>query len=177
VVLSRVVVTALPLVGCQGSPAPAPMPRTVIEVVDASQAVIARVVPGHPCRATVDGVEMLVGAAPLVAQVGADRWTGEAAEHGTTLAKNGRVVARLHAGQLFDPDGIPIIRVLETGEIADKANTVLRTAKPGTNSVQIGDVTVTGTSDITLAAMLTARETVPEVRALAACQSLFTKQP
>ena len=165
----------LPVVGCQGtdsSKAAAPKPN-VIEVLDGSKAVIARVAPGHPCRATVDGVELLVGGPPLVAQIGTDKWTGEDAENGTTLRKNGQIVARIHAKQLFDPNGIPILRVLDNGDIADKANAVVRKAVTAVDHVTIDTFTVTGTTDIAIAAMLTARETVPEIRALAACHYLL----
>jgi len=165
----------LPLVGCQGTDTSkvTPPKPAAIEVVDGAKAVVARVVPGHPCRATVDGVEILVGGPPLVAQIGSDRWTGEAAENGTTLRKNDQIVARIHAKQLFDPNGIPILRVLENGDIADKANAVVRKAVAAVDHVTIESYTVTGTTDVAIAAMLTARETVPEVRALAACHYLL----
>jgi len=163
----------LVLAGCQGgstSKAPPPKPKTV-EAKDATGSVVARVVPGHPCRAAVEGADLQVGGPPLLAQVGADRWTGETAENGTTLRKNDQIVARIHAKQLFDKDGIPIIRVLENGDIADKANAVVRKAVVEADHVKIGDLTVT-TTDITLAAMLTAKEALPEVRALVACELL-----
>jgi hypothetical protein len=167
----------LPILGCQGtdtSKAAPPKPAG-IEVTDATHAVLARVVPGRPCRAVVDGVELLVGGPPLVAQVGTDRWMGEDAENGTTLRKNDQIVARIHAKQLFDANGIPIIRVLENGDIADKANAVVRKAVVAGNAVTIGELTVTGTTDVAIAAFLTltSRETVPEVRALLACHYLL----
>jgi hypothetical protein len=152
-----------------------PPKPAAIEVLDATRSVVARVVPGRPCRATVDGVELLVGGRPLVAQVGADRWTGEDAQNGTTLKKNDQIVARIHAKQLFDANGIPIVRVMDNGDIADRANAVVRKAVVGTNAVTIDTLTVTGTTDVALAAFLTltSRETVPEVRALAACHYLI----
>jgi hypothetical protein len=172
----RALAVVAPLVGCQGGGTPpAPPQPTPIEARDASGTVVARVVPGHPCRAMVDGVELLVGGRPLIAQHGADRWTGEDAENGTTLRKNDRPVARIHARQLFDAEGIPVIRVREDGQIVDKANAVARTAVAATATVQIGDLTVTGTTDVVLAAMLTAREAIPEVRALGACHFLLTE--
>ena len=144
-----------------------------IEVVDATKSVTARVVPGRPCRATVDGIELLVGGRPLVAQIGTDRWTGADASNGTTLRKNDQIVARIHAKQIFDANGIPVIRVMDNGDIADKANALVRKAVVSGNAVTIGELTVTGTTDVAIAAMLTARETVPEVRALAACHYLI----
>lgn len=168
-------------VGCQSTDAPKVEHKDpAIEVVDATKSVTARVVPGRPCRATVDGVELLVGGRPLVAQIGSDRWTGEDSPSGTTLKKNDQIVARIHAKQIFDANGIPIIRVMDNGDIADKANALVRKAVVSGNAVTIvatrplaGELTVTGTTDIAIAAMLTARETVPEVRALAACHYLI----
>lgn len=164
-----VVCCAVPLVGCQSTDAPKPAPPNTISVSDGS----ARVVGGRPCRATVQGIELLVGIDPLVAQVGADKWTGEDAANGLTVRKNDQIVARIHAKQLFDANGIPLMRVLDSGEIVDKSNAVVRKAFTGTNHVQIDSLTVTGTTDVAIAAMLTARETVPEVRALAACHYLI----
>jgi hypothetical protein len=174
VLSARVLGCVVPLVGCQGTDAPKAQPQpTGIEVLDAERNVIARVVPGRPCRATVDGLELLVGGRPLVAQVGSDRWTGEDADNGTTLRKNDQIVARIHAKQLFDANGIPIIRVMDNGDIADKANAVVRKAVVTGNTVTIDSLTVTGTTDVAIAAMVTARETVAEVRALAACHYLI----
>lgn len=167
---SPFVALALAAAGCQQSPPP-PKRVPAIEVKDATGAVTSRVVHGRPCRATVDGVELLVGR-PLVAQVGSDRWTGEDAANGTTLKLNDRPVARIHAKQLFDAEGIPLVRVLDTGDVVDKSNAVVRKAVAGKDAVTIGDVTVTGTTDLVLAVMLTAREAPAPVRGLAACHFL-----
>jgi hypothetical protein len=164
----------MPLAGCQSTDAPKPQPAG-IAVVDATGAVVARVIPGHPCRATVEGIELLVGGRPLVAQLGTDRWSGEDAENGTTLRKNDQVVARIHAKQLFDANGVPLLRVLDNGDIVDQANAVARKAVVAADHVTIESLTVTGTTDIAIAAMLTARETVPEVRGLAVCHYLLEK--
>jgi hypothetical protein len=165
----------VPLTGCQSTDAPKTAPKSAeIEATD-DGLVVARVIPGRPCRAIVAGVELLVGGRPLVAQIGADRWTGEDAENGTTLRKNDQIVARIHANQLFDANGIPILRVLDNGDIVDKANAVARKAVVAGDRITIDSFTVTGTTDIAIAAMLTARETVPEVRALAVCHYLLEK--
>jgi hypothetical protein len=164
-----------PVFGCQGSTPEAAPPPPAIEARDAQGVVIARVVPGHPCRARVDSVELLVGSTPFVAQHGTDRWTAEDAANGTTFKKNEEAVARLHARQLFDGQGIPLLRVLSTGEIADGASAITRRVVASPQGVTVGDFTVTGTSDLVLAAMLTARETSPEVRALVACHLLFAE--
>lgn len=174
--------------GCRGDgdrTPPPPPPLPAIEVRDASGAITARVVPGRPCRASVDGVELLVGGRPLVSQQGAIRWTGEDAANGTTLFKDGAPVARIHARQLFDAEGLPLLRVLDDGAIADRASAIVRraVATPGsgsgsgsgsaTGSVKLGDLTVTGTTDMVLAAMLTAPEAPPDLRAMVACHLLL----
>ncbi len=160
--------------GAEREAAPPP-PPPAIEVRDATGAVTARVVPGRPCRATVEGVELLVGGRPLVAQHGAARWSGEDAPNGTTLSKDGAAVARVHARQLFDAEGIPILRVMEDGSIANRASVIVRraVAAPAASSVAIGELTVSGTTDVVLAAMLAAPEAAPELRALVACHFLL----
>lgn len=149
-----------------------------IEVRDGTGAVSARIVPGRPCRARVEGVELLVGERPLVAQHGAARWTGEDAANGTTILKDGAPVARLHARQLFDAEGLPILRVLDDGAIADRASAIVRRAAavPAEHAVTIGEATVTGTTDVVLAAMLAAPEAPPHVRAMVACHLLSSAE-
>jgi hypothetical protein len=159
-------------VACQGTDVAPPPAKRAIEVRDASGHVTARVVVGHPCRATVDGVEMLVGGRPLVAQLGNVRWTGEDAANGTTLKENDKVVARIHAKQIFDAEGIPLLRVMENGDIVDLTSRVVRKAIAEGTTVRVGDVTVTDT-DLVLAAMLTAPELPPALRALVACHYLL----
>jgi hypothetical protein len=208
---------------CSADRAAPPPPPPAIEVRDATGAVTARVVPGRPCRANVGDIELLVGGRPLLAQEGAVRWTGEDAANGTTLFKDGAPVARYHARQLFDAEGLPLLRVLDDGSIVDRASVVVRraavgsaaaattgsaaaaapttgpaaapttgpaaaattgsaaaaapttgpAAAPTTGAVTIGDVTVTGTTDVVLAAMLAAPEAPPAVRALVACHLLL----
>jgi len=158
--------------------APPPPPRSPsIEVRDAAGVVSSRVVPGHPCRATVEGVELLVGGPPLVAQHGAVRWSAEDAPNGTTFRKDDKPVARLHARQLFDAEGLPILRVLEDGRIANRASVIVRraVAAPAGGAVAIGDTTVAGTTDVALAAILAAPEAPPDLRAIVACHLLLSE--
>jgi len=172
-VLYRLTILALTLGACQrGTPAP-PVPRPVIEAKDASGTVTARVTPGHPCRANVDGVELLIGGRPLVAMNGSARWTGEDAADGTTLRKNDEMVARIHANQLFDHQGLSLVHLMPDGAIEDFEGKVSRHAKVMPNRITIGEIEVTGTHDAALAVMLTAPEATPEVRALAACHYLL----
>ena len=173
------------LAGCHGQstpdlPAAAPLG---IEVRDALGEVTARLVAGRPCRAMVEGVDLQVGASPLVAMVGNTRWDGVETATGTTLTKNGvraaEIVADSGALQINDDKGIPVIRARIAGDSApvlDAANTNVRTASRSGTSVTVGDMTVTGTQDLLLAALLTAHEIGPEVRALAACHRMLLPQ-
>lgn len=173
------------LAGCPGqsqSDLPAAVPAG-IEVRDAVGEVTARVVAGRPCRATVEGVELQVGANPLVAMVGNVRWEGAESASGMTLTRNGaraaEVVTDASKVQVNDDKGIPVIRARlegETAPVLDAASTTVRTAKLSGTNVTIGDMTVTGTQDLLLAALLTAHEIGPEVRALAACHRLLLLQ-
>jgi hypothetical protein len=171
---------------CQGDPAPAPVEsRSAIEVI-AGGKVSARVMPGHPCRATVAGIEFIVGGLPLLAQQGDTRWTAETRENGTTFKSNDRPVARIHANQLFDAQGIPLVKVLENGNIVDGPGRVVRkavaarapalgvTIKNADTKVP-GEIVVTNTDDIALAALFAAPEPAPEIRALAACFMLLSQ--
>lgn len=171
--------------GCSSKdrePAPPPF---AIEARDPA-GVVARLVPGRPCRATVEGVELMVGGPPLAAQNGAATWSAEDAANGTTFRKNGTAVARLHARQLFDAEGLPLLRVLEDGRVADRASAIVREAVPAATGVTVrppmrpdatavpAGVTVSGTDDAVLAVLLTAPEVTPELRAILACHRLLT---
>src|SRR5262249_19683359 len=101
------------------------------------------------------------------------RFTGEDAPNGTTLRKNDAPVARIHADQLFDSQGIPLMRVAPNGDISNAAGVVTRHARASDASVVIDELTITGTTNIALAAMLTTPEAPPEIRALAACHYLL----
>lgn len=173
------------LAGCPGqSAADSPVAAPAgIEVRDATGETTARVVSGRPCRAMVEGVDLQVGVNPLVAMVGNVRWDG--VEDGTkvTLTRNGVRAAELVTDgnriQVLDDHGIAVIRTHvkdDTAPVYDAANTNVRTAKRSGTNVTIGDMTVAGTQDLLLAALLTAHELGPEVRALAACHRLLLLQ-
>jgi len=182
---SRVLtLAALSLLGCQGkseTDLPRP-PRPVIEARTAAGAIIARIVAGHPCRAEVDGDELLVGTEPLVAQNGNSRWSGDDTEPlGTTLRKDGAPILRIHdmqdAGiEIFDPHGGAILQVSGDGAIANARGEVLRRAQTVRATIKIGESVVTGTSDLALAVLITAPELIPDVRALAVCHRLFIRE-
>lgn len=172
------------LAGCQGTSEPAPPrpPRPVIEARSATGAITARIVDGHPCRAEVDGDELLIGTEPLVAQIGSTRWSGDDTEPlGTTLRKDGAPIVRIHdqpdAGiEVFDAQGAAILKVASDGTIANARGEVLRKAAAFRATIKIGESVVTGTSDLALAVLVTAPELIPEVRALAVCHRLFTRE-
>lgn len=173
--------------GCQGKSEPDPPrpPRPVIEARSGG-ALVARIVAGYPCRAEVEGNELLIGSEPLVAQVGSSRWSGDAstdpgAEPGTMLRKNGEPINRIHDLQdtgieVFDARGGAILQVNSDGAIANARGEVVRRAEPAAPAIKVGDSLVTGTSDVALAVLITAPELIPEVRALAACHRLFTRE-
>ncbi|CAN5739743.1 hypothetical protein BH11MYX3_BH11MYX3_23650 [soil metagenome] len=186
--LSELALVAIPALaaGCQtsSSASSAPLETTpAIELRDAAGKVTARVTPGHPCRATIDGVEMLIGTQPLVAQLGDVRWTGDQAANGLTIRRNDAAVARISpsdqpdATGLFTTEGVAIVRATVSGAKADLISgagaivgSVTKLPKGG---IAIGDRVLSGTDDLLLAALLTAPDTSPEVRGLAACHRLF----
>jgi hypothetical protein len=142
---------------------------------------IARIVAGHPCRADVDGNELLIGTEPLVAQVGNSRWSGDDTADGTTLRKDGAAIVRLRdqqdtAVEVFDPHGGAILLVTADGAISNARGEILRRAEPSRVAIKIGDSVVTGTSDLVLGVLITAPELIPEVRALAACHRLYARE-
>ncbi len=166
----------LTLVACQGSkPEAAPAP-VLVEARDGSGAVVAQVRPGHPCRASIGPQELLIGGPPLVAQDGAVRWSGDDRGNGTTILRDGDIVARtvLLDGtfSVIDPTGIAMVRI--SGDaISDASGRRLRTivTKPG--AIEIETLKITGTRDAVMAALLTATELRPEVRMLAACERVL----
>ena len=181
--LCRVLALAL-IAGCQGKSEP-DLPRSPPPVIEARSAgtTIARITAGHPCRADVDGNELLIGTEPLVAQVGNSRWSGDPADAatGTTLRRDGAPIVRIHDLQdtgieIFDPQGSAILHVSGDGAIANARGDILRRAETVRATIKIGESVVTGTSDLALAVLITAPELIPEVRALAACNRLFNRE-
>jgi len=179
--LRRVLALAL-IAGCQGKSEldPPRPPRPVIEARSAG-ATIARIVTGHPCRAEIDGNELLIGTEPLVTQIGSSRWSGDSADNGTTLRKDGAAIVRIHDTQdagveVFDPYGTALLLVTADGAIANGRGEILRRAEPANAAIKIGDAIVTGTKDLALGVIITAPELIPEVRALAACHRLASSR-
>ena len=166
--------------GCQAKPQATPAPAGVT-VRDASGAVVATLRPGHPCRARIGGQEMLVGGPPLVAQLGDVRWTGVDRPDGTLLERDGAPIARVfapdpHLVAVFGENGAAALRIAigEVAAVSDGTGQRVRTfARRGAAIVAdspAATLTVTGTSDLALAALLSAPELSPEIRMMAACQ-------
>ncbi|MDX2093548.1 MAG: hypothetical protein SFX73_37240 [Kofleriaceae bacterium] len=183
--LIRPVMTLVLLASCQGGSSSkqeepqrtaAPAVPTAIEVHDTKGSVTAKISADRPCRANVDGIELIVGTRPVVATVGAVQWTGDDDNGGTLIRRDGEPVARLAPGQdtlgLFDPNGVAIVRAMLSNNsvrVVSGQGALLRTATRTSTGIAVGDQTVTGTDDLLLAAVLAAPEARPEVRALAAC--------
>lgn len=168
--------------GCRGSSEPDPPrpPPPVIEArAGAGGVTLAHIVSGHPCRAEIDGDEMLVGTVPLIAQVGGSRWTGDdSGGDGTTLRKDGAAIVRIRDAQeaaieVFDPRGAALLRLSSDGTVANGTGEVLRRGEATLTAIKVGDTVITGTTDVALGVLITAPELIPEVRALAACHRLF----
>lgn len=162
----------------------------MIELRDAKGAVLARVTEGRPCRATIDGDELIVGGRPLVMMHGETRWAGDDIDGSTVITRDGESFARIFpatigndALDVFDREGVALIRATATGDTAvvrdsgqSIARELSRTAAGIAIKMSSGDAVVTGTQDLLLAAVLSATEVSTEVRALAACHRLLPSQ-
>ena len=169
-----------------GSKQAAPAEVTPIEVRD-DQGVIAELMPIRPCRAKVGDQEMIVGGPPILSQLGETRWMGTTGSNGTTYEKDGQRMARLYPladatqAAVIDTQGVALMRVKVTGDkasVTDAATVPVRNLVKQEKSISVDApiaLTVTGTDDLVLAALLTAPELVPEVRMLAACERVLVK--
>jgi len=174
----------LSLAACQAKDAPPPVPRA-IEARDGSGALVASLVPGRPCKVSIGlggALAMDVTGPPLAAEVAGVHWTGDHRDNGTTLARAGAMVARVYGHDstlsLFDPAGVPIVRLDERGgavEVSDAGRRLLRhvTRKADAFTVDSPALTVTGTGDAELVALLVSPELQPELRMLAACERVL----
>jgi hypothetical protein len=173
------------LVGCQSKSRqvePAPLPA--IEVKDGSGATLAELRITRPCRATIEARELIVGGPPLIATLGATRWTGESQQNGTVLSRDGERTARVFpvgdpaAAAVFDMKGVALIRVARSGTsatVSEASGAALRVLHDRGTAIESDPpgITITGTDDLVLAAVFSAPELVPEVRMLAACERVL----
>jgi hypothetical protein len=191
-------VSALPLLlltvaACQGGSASGkekPASRKAIELRDAKGVVLARVTEGRPCRATIEDDELIIGGRPLVMMHGETRWAGDDLAGSTVILRDGVSYARIHPAEvrddevaLFDAQGVALFRVTANGNTAivrDPGQSPIRelhrTADKITIPTPTGEATVSGTQDLLLAAVLSATEVSPQMRALAACHRLLPPQ-
>lgn len=176
------------LAGCKDAPSKGsvPAPPAPVVVTDATGTTLAELRVSRPCRVTIGPLELIVGGPPLVASVGSTSWKGETETNGTFLLRDGERIARLypadHAtkGGVFALDGTAQMRVEVTGDTArvqDRASIPVRELRHSGGTITVSEpaMTVTGTDDLILAALLSAPELVPEVRMLAACERVLVK--
>lgn len=172
----------------QPDPPPAPI---VVQVTDAAGKVVAELRPGHPCRAKVEGNELIVGGPPIQATEGSAQWVGSAGSNGTTYAKDGERLARLFPisspteAAVIDTRGVAQIRIQVDGDkarVVNGASADIRSISRGTAGsagptlvIDKPALTVTGTDDLVLAGLLASPELVPQVRMLAACERVLAK--
>jgi len=166
---------------------PAAAPIVSIEVHDATS-VVASLRPDRPCRASVGPIELIVGKDPFVAELGETHWTGERGKLGMFFLENGTKVARVFPEDdpasvaVFDPTGVPLVQIQATATsatVTDGTGHALRTLTRHGDAIASSQpvTTVTGTTDLVLAALITAQELEPEIRMLAACDRVLRKEP
>lgn len=172
--------------GCQGKKAAPPPEPVAIQVRDTSGVLVAELRPIRPCRGSIGPVDLIVGGPPLVANLGTTEWKGSAAENGTTLLRDGQPVARVfpvgdpNAAAVLDMQGVALARIAVTGAVATVSNAAsvpVRNLRREAATIVTDQppLTVTGTNDLVLAALLSAPELSPEVRVLAACERVLVK--
>lgn len=154
---------------------------------DAGGTTLAELKQIQPCRATIGPAEMIVGGSPLTSTVGSTTWTGSEDTNGTTYVRNDERIARSFpvgdaaTGAIFDLQGVAQVRISVTGDTAtveNKASVPVRKLTRTAGVINVSDpaLTVTGTDDLILAALLSAPELLPEVRMLAACERVLVKK-
>jgi hypothetical protein len=176
----------LALVACQGkqeAPPPAPI---AVQVRDTSGVLVAELRPLRPCRGSIGPVDLIVGGPPLVANLGGTEWKGSAADNGTTLIRDGVSIARVYpignpsSVSVLDMHGVALARIAVTGAVATVTNAAsvpVRNLRLDGDAIKADQpvLTITGTKDLLLAALLSAPELSPEVRVLAACERVLVK--
>ncbi len=176
----------LVLGGCHGSKQPPPPEPAAVQVRDGSGVLVAELRPLRPCRGSIGPVELIVGGPPLISNVGGTDWSGLTAANGTTLRRDGVPVARIFpvgdatTASVLDPHGVALARIAVTGKVAAVSNAAgvpVRNLRVDGDAIKTDQpaLTITGTHDLVLAALLSAPELTPEVRVLAACERVLVK--
>ncbi len=173
-------------VGCQGKKAAPPPEPVSVQVRDSSGVLVAELKPLRPCRGSIGPVDLIVGGPPLIADLGGTKWTGATAANGTTLSRDGQATARVFpvgdasSAAVLDMNGVAVARVAVTGDtakVSDASSVPVRNFKLAGATITADEpkLTITGTNDLILAALLSAPELLPEVRILAACERVLAK--
>jgi hypothetical protein len=176
----------LALVACQGKKEPPPPAPISVQVRDASGVLIAELKPIRPCRGSIGPVDLIVGGPPLIANLGGTEWTGSAADNGTTLIRDREAVVRVfpvgdpNVVSVLDMRGVALARIAVNGAAATVSNAAsvpVRNLRVEGDAIKADQpaLTITGTKDLLLAALLSAPELSPEVRVLAACERVLVK--
>lgn len=174
------------LAGCQGKKATPPPEPVSVQVRDASGVLVAELRPLRPCRGSIGPVDLIVGGPPLIANLGGTEWKGSAADNGTTLYRDGQAQVRVFPigdatkASVMDTRGVALARVSVEGAravVSNAASVPVRTLRSEGETITSDQpaLTITGTRDLVLAALLSAPELTPEVRILAACERVLVK--
>lgn len=176
----------LALLGCQGKKAAPPPEPVSVQVRDASGVLVAELRPLRPCRGSIGPVDLIVGGPPLVANLGGTEWRGSAADNGTTLYREGQAQVRVFPigdatnVSVMDTHGVALARVRVEGAraiVTNAASVPVRNLRSEGDTIKSDTpaLTITGTNDLVLSALLSALELTPEVRILAACERVLVK--
>jgi hypothetical protein len=175
----------LALLACQGKKEPPPAP-VAVQVRDTSGVLVAELRPLRPCRGSIGPVDLIVGGPPLLANLGTTEWKGSTGDNGTTLIRDGQPVVRVfpvgdpNTVSVLDMHGVALARIAVSGALAtvsDASGVPVRNVRREGDGVVIDApaLKITGTTDLVLAALLSAPELSPEVRVLAACERVLVK--
>ena len=176
----------LALVACQGKQEAPPPGPVAVQVRDSSGVLVAELRPLRPCRGSIGPVDLIVGGPPLVANLGGTQWKGSAADNGTTLIRDGESVARIFpvgdpkTVSVLDMQGVALARIALSPAgvtVTNAASVPVRNLRIDGATIKADEppLTITGTKDLVLAALLSAQELSPEVRVLAACERVLVK--
>jgi len=161
-------------------------PVSMVATIKDSKKKIADIQSGRPCRVQIDGTDFIVGIEPFVMMVGEAKYDGSVTGESIVFTRSEAAVARvMESGDelaVFNPDGTALFRVsanegVVRNGVGSPIREIRREGEAFLVSSSAGDIYVTGPADVLLAAVLTATEASPEVRALAACHRMQKVRP